>query len=277
LQFDDEHRTRASAGLGFDVGGAEAAAKFVDDGLRNCQSQPEPLARLLRRIKRFEQSGQRFGRDAGPAVAETHLHGAGRHRGFDDDFLSIFAHGARVDCIGEQVDEHLLRANRASQCDGFVGNGRHADRHVVCFAVRLHERERLLDRLADRYRFALHRIVASECLDVRHDFSHPRGQIVDELEIARQLANTLKLDETDRVVRERHQGRQRLVQFMRDARRHLPQCGELAGLDRRIARIAQYPPRVIERFHLAGEIAVGLRQLGRTLRDARFEIAMCRL
>lgn len=80
------------------------------------------------------------------------------------------------------------------------------------------------------------------------------------------------IEQHARVVREAAQRRERLVQFMRDAGRHLAERGELARLDQFVVRGAQLLLRADPVADFLLQLLVRFRQIGRTLLDAPVQL-----
>ena len=110
-----------------------------------------------------------------------------------------------------------------------------------------------------------------EKLELIDDLAHALGERAYGFQILVCRGILAALQKHARIVREAAQGRQRLVQLVRNARRHLAERHELAGLDQFVLGGAQLGLGAHALVHLALQILIGLQEIGRAFGDALVE------
>jgi hypothetical protein len=105
-------------------------------------------------------------------------------------------------------------------------------------------------------------VLARKALEPADDFGDAQGQAADVRQVGLHGLQCTALQQHAGVVVEGPQRGQRLVDLVRDAGRHLPRHGQLAGLHQLVLRRAQRALRAVELDDLARQVLVGLAQVG---------------
>ncbi|MNJ34340.1 hypothetical protein D3C77_290480 [compost metagenome] len=115
-------------------------------------------------------------------------------------------------------------------------------------------------------------VAAGEGAQVGNDRGHAPGQFTDQLEVATGIVGALVVEQNLGVFCVAADRRQRLVEFVADARRHGPQHRQLAGLDQFILGAHQLLLGVFAFQYLAFQAAVEAFKVGGTLDDTLFQL-----
>ena len=98
---------------------------------------------------------------------------------------------------------------------------------------------RMRKRIAERDRHRVRLGLSRERLQFRRELRHVLDECANALQIGDGLRGLAALEKRARVVAERADGDERLIDFVRQAGRHLAEHGELARMDDFLLRIAQ--------------------------------------
>src|SRR5499426_2960287 len=158
---------------------------------------------------------------------------------------------------GEERIEHAIDLVRR---DAVAIVGDH-DRHAVARCANGQANVRVVG-------FAL----ACECLQVAGDARHALGQVGDEVEVAHDLNKIAPLREDPGAGHEGADRRQRLVDLVRDRRRHLPERGELASLHQLVLGFAQTHLGAASLLDFGLQRSIGFAELVRALRHLPLEL-----
>ncbi len=141
----------------------------------------------------------------------------------------------RIERIAHQIDQYLFGAHRISDHFNRVPNV-NFQLHRIALKVVVHQPRRGFDRL--RQIHSRHGLMALACksLELADDRPHASASRADMRQIFRSLLDLAARQKDHRVIGERTDRCQRLIQLMRDAGRHLAQHRQLAGLHHFILR-----------------------------------------
>src|SRR5215475_10230157 len=238
------------------VPGVNLAAKILHDAIRDRQPQAKPLAQRLGGEERIKDLVDLAGWNAGPVVRnldqDVALRDLALRRLRRDGDPAMLLVGDRVERVAHQIENDLLELNRMAEhpkisLDRLV----HDDTSRLDLAFE--QEQRAIDRPIDLHGLRMAWLaLARKCLEVAGDPCHALGKVRDEIEVAYDLREVTAARED---LRARHEGadrRERLVDLMRQRRRHLPERRQLAGLHQLILGGAQ------PRFGVAMSIDLGL-------------------
>ncbi len=161
--------------------------------------------------------------------------------------------GDCIERVAHEIEDDLLELDRMAE-DPKVGRDRLVDAHTCGLDLAFEQEQRAIDRPVDLHRLGMAGLaLARKCLEMTGDAGHALGKIGDEVEIAHDLGEIAALREYLRARHESADRRQRLVDLVRQRRRHLPECRELAGLHQFVLGRAQ------TRFGAAMLVDLGLQ------------------
>ena len=111
-------------------------------------------------------------------------------------------------------------------------------------------------------------------LEVGDDRGHAGGEVADLLEIAAGVLGALVVEQHPGVVGVAADRRQRLVEFVADARRHGAEGRELAGLDHFVLGAHQLALGLLAFVDFLLQLRVGVLQLAGAFQYALFQLAL---
>ena len=243
-QLDGEGR--AFAGL---AGGDDVSAVFTDDAVAQAQAEAGALADFLGGEERIENALEIFGRNAGAIVVDGDAHGGSIARGGDGDAARTLMRFDGLARVVDDVEHDLLDLVSVGQHERQLLGKMRDDLHVAGAERVGNHLQNVLDELVHGDGLAFRLLAARETQERLHDFRAAFGGLEDHVEMAAVLvAHVGVLEHFGKA----HDGGQRVVQFMRDARDELADGGKFFTLD-------QLPLRSLER--LDGLLQFRLRQL----------------
>src|SRR5215470_4478108 len=253
------------------VGGLYPAAKVLHDAVGNGKTQPKPLSYRLGGEEWIEHAIDLVGRDAMAVVSDNDRHAVTRcANGQANARVVAFDHC--IERVAQEIEHHLLELNRLSH-DPDVRGDIPLDTHSGCPDLRLEQKQGALDGALDQDRFGVTGFaLARECLQVAGDARHAFGQVSDEIEVARHLNKIAPLHKDPGAGHEGADRRQRLVDLVRDRRRHLPERGEFAGLHQLVLGFAQTHLSPASLLDLGLQRSIGFAQFVGALRHLPLEL-----
>src|SRR5205823_2730085 len=109
------------------------------------------------------------------------------------------------------------------------------------------------------------------------DLSHALGQLRDQREVVLHFVGAVFLQQESSVVGKRAERRKRLVEFMRDTCRHLPERCHLACMYQLVLRFAKHPFGSLTLGNLTVQLRVRCNEIGSSLRYVALELVVCLL
>ena len=205
-------------------------AVFLDGAAADGQTQPGALALLFRGEEWLHHLRQVFRRNAQAGVGKLD-----RYRrpnvileagGYAQGQRTAVGHG--VARVREQVEEDLPQDLAVGLDHRYVRGEFLHDRDVTAPEVVLHQFERLDEIFCDIHRGRLLRTAPTELEEVRHEIGHPVQLLLDDLQLPVPRIGGVGLAQEG--LHPECNGRQRVVQFVGDARRQLAYRGQFRRL-----------------------------------------------
>jgi hypothetical protein len=203
--------------------------------------------------------GLRFGRQAGAVVAHLqpgHAAVAARVDSTQRRRLAAIASSALPIRLTMTCSSRLASHRRHSGCSESASRCAHGWRAGAVRAARRRCRRPGRGRPA-----ATGRSTCGRRLELAGDLPHAVDQLGDAFEVGAPSPRR-RVRESGGVARQRAQGGQRLVEFVRDAGRELADDGELAGLDQFVLRRAQRALGADALGDFVLQLLVGRREVG---------------